>query len=242
MYAVAFDVELDRLVPHDRDDWTPKITCAATYSFAGGTKLYFSLESGRYCRHMTRKDVERLLDDLYDHKSKGALIISWGGCAVDFRAIYSSLHSGDLVRQFKCLELVKSHVDVPIASATDMGVMMGLEAASKGMGLSSKSSQSSCDAPEHWRLGHYDQVLKHVENDAMVTLRVYTQIMNNNPPCLFWMSKSGKKKQWFCSWIFDGRQIRLLTVGEALERNVPHTHFPILPGMDRRNAVKWFHS
>jgi hypothetical protein len=236
MYLVAFDLELDRLITHD---WNVHITCAATYSEPGSTKLYYSVEHGLPCKHMNRRDVEQLLDDLYDHKQKGALIISWGGCAVDFRAIHSSLE-GDVVRQCKCLELVRSHVDLPIASATDMGVMMGLEAAAKGMLLTSKSTKDSYDAPENWKQGKYTDVLHHVENDAVLTLKVYCMIMNNNPPCLFWMSKSGKKKQWYCSWMFDGRHIRLLTVDEALQRKVPHTPFPILPGMDRNVAVQWF--
>lgn len=235
-YLVSFDLEMDRLIT---PQWDCKITCGSMYSDGGGSKLYYSIgHDGVPIAAMRCEDLGVFVDDLFLHVNNGAMIVSWGGCAVDFRALFSNL-VGDYVRQMKVLSMIEGHIDIPICSATDMGVMMGLDAACKGMNIGSKEFKS-VSAPDDWKMGRYEQVLDHVKNDAIFTMKVYNAIFTHNPPCLMWTSKSNKKKQWYCSWKFDGRQIRLLTVNECLQRKTPKTKFPILPGMDRDEAVRWF--
>jgi hypothetical protein len=233
MYLVSFDIELDRLV---KEEWeTPKIICAAIFTEAGGTSVFYG---DKYAAFMSESEVCRLFDELYDHFCRGGTIVSWGGCAVDFRAIFENV-SPD--RRPKCIKIAKAHIDIPVASSTDMGVMMSLDAASRGMGIGFKTEGESENAPKYWKERKFDRVLHHVKKDAEMTLRVYNKVMSTNPPCLLWLSKTCKKKQWFCSWVFDGRQVRMLTVDEAVQRKVPHTPFIIPPGMDRNRATKWIY-
>jgi hypothetical protein len=240
-YAISFDVELDRLVP---ECWTseniPQITCAAVYSHEEGAKLFFTPASEGFAPRLSIKDASSLLDELWNHSQKGALIISWGGTAVDFRALSSAL-SGDDERQRKCSQLVMNHIDIPIASATDIGMMMGLDAAAKGTGQGSKSNLTSTEAPRLWSEGKHKEVLDHVKLDATLTLKVYDSIMSTVPPSLTWSTRSGRTKTWYCYFIADSyrNRIRLSTVGECMTRPSAFVPFAIPSGMDREKAVEW---
>lgn len=242
LYAISFDVELDRLVP---EQWTaestPFITCAAIYSKQGSKKFYSSDKEGTKAPRMTLEDAAKLFDELWDHAMKGALIISWGGTAVDFRALYFALQ-GDYERQLKCKFLVMHfHIDIPIASSTDMGMMMGLDAASKGSGQGEKSNKDSCDAPRLWQSGDFEKVLSHVEQDAVLTLKVYEHMMNLKPPSLNWTTKSGKLKTWYCSTQYDQMRnfFRLNTVAECLMKPMKIVPFELPKGMNRDFIALW---
>lgn len=242
MYAVAFDVELDRLVPEAwGEDTAPHITCAAVFSEDEGAKVYFTrAQKGIGAPRLELAEAAQLLDDLWGHMERGALIISWGGTAVDFRALHAALR-GDAERQRMCLSLVRNHIDIPIASATDMGMMMGLDAAAQGTGLGAKSNQVSADAPRMWSEGMQQQVLEHVKLDAMLTLRVYTAMMARAPPCLTWATRSGRQRAWFCYLIADTERstFRLGTVVECMQRPMKAVPFDVPLGMNRDAAVAW---
>jgi len=246
-YAVAFDVELDKLVPKDepQSPWSldsmPHITCAAVYSDIGGAKLYYTRDSTHLpAKRMSKEDAARLIDDLIMHCMRGALIISWGGTAVDFRALHAAVE-GDTMRQANCLFLVKNHIDVTIASATDMGMMMGLDAASQGMNLGRKSNNISTAAPRLWSEGKQRIVLEHVKKDAQLTLKVYQAIMSRYPPHLVWRTKAGKEKTWLCNCVFDPFKniIRMKNVFECLQFPMPPVPFNIALGMNRDKSVTW---
>jgi hypothetical protein len=241
MYAVAFDVELDRLVPELWcDENMPFITCAAIFSEEKGTRLFYTkLEKGGAPR-LSREDACLLCDELYAHHRRGALIISWGGTAVDFRALYNSLH-GDEERQRKCTLVTKGHIDIPIASSTDTGMMMGLDAAARGTGQGHKSNDHSSSAPRMWSEGKFQEVLEHVKLDAMLTLRVYNALFHTVPPSLTWSTRNGGKRTWYCYFIVDYERntIRLSTVAECLARPQKVTPYILPQGMNRDNAVEW---
>ena len=248
-YAVAFDLELDKLLePVDsptsksweKYDNCPGITCASTFCNQDGSKLFLSKDSrGNILQKMTRKDCKVLLEELWSHYENGAIIISWGGTAVDFRALYCALN-GDSESQLKCLEIIRNHVDVTISSATDMGIMMGLNAAAKGTLQGEKSNDVSTEAPKLWKNKHFNEVLKHVKHDALLTLKVYEFITSNNPPSLTWQTKSGKSKMWTCSFMEITQDFRrLYTVMECLLKPMPKVPYAIVPGMNRDVAVEW---
>lgn len=245
MYSIAFDVELDRLVPESWcEETVPKITCAAIFSEEKGTKLYYTryTNNGK-APHLSVQDAAKLCDDLYAHLKRGALIISWGGTAVDFRALYHCL-KGDDERQRRCAMVTKGHIDIPIASATDIGMMMGLDAAARGTGQGRKSNSISTNAPRLWSEGKQNEVLEHVKLDAMLTLRVYNSIMQSIPPSLTWYTRTGNIRTWFCYFIadYERKMIRLSTVSECLLRPQKPVPFTIPNGMDRDKAVKWLSS
>lgn len=248
-YAVGFDVELDKLLESSDSPTTkawekykncPGITCASTFCNKDGSKLFFSKDSrGNIMQKMTRKDCKVLLEELWNHYENGAIIISWGGTAVDFRALYCALE-GESESQLKCLEIIKNHVDVTISSATDMGVMMGLNAAAKGTLQGEKSDGVSTEAPKLWKNKQFNEVLDHVKHDALLTLKVYEYIICNNPPSLTWQTKNGKTKTWNCSFVDLEQDFRrLCTVMECLLKPMPNVPYTIVPGMNRDVAVEW---
>ncbi len=252
-YAVAFDVELDKLVPPASagesralwtDDGAPHITCAATYSDTDGTRYYHSTEpDGSIAARLGVEDAGRLLDELYGHMSRGALIVTWGGTAVDFRALHGALQ-GDADRQSRCVELARQHIDIPIASATDFGGMIGLDAAARGMGQGRKSHQLSLAAPSLWSEGRRREVLQHVGRDSELTLRVYIATMTRAPPSLHWQARSGRWRTWWCATVADAAHggMRLRNVAECLAVPLPRVPFQVPPGMDRDVAVAWMQS
>ena len=240
-YAVAFDVELDRLVPESwSEESMPRITCAAIYSEEKGTKLYYTKAENGGAPCLSKDDAKRLCDDLYAHFKRGALIVSWGGTAVDFRALYNSL-TGDDERQRRCALVTRGHIDIPIASSTDIGMMMGLDAAAKGTGQGRKSNAISSNAPRLWSEGKHQEVLEHVKLDAILTLRVYNAMMQSIPPSLTWHTRSGNARTWYCYFIpdFERKIIRLSTVAECLLQPKKPVPFQIPNGMNRDNAVEW---
>lgn len=249
-YAVAFDVELDTLVPpasHGEsrtpwsDDGAPHITCAATYSDTDGTRYFHSTdEHGGIAGRLSGDDAGRLLDELYGHMSRGALIVTWGGTAVDFRALHAAL-DGDGDRQRRCIQLAHQHIDIPIASSTDFGGMIGLDAAARGMGQGRKSHQLSLAAPSLWSEGRRREVLQHVGRDAELTLRVYMATMSRTPPSLHWQARSGRWRTWWCSTVADTVHggLRLRNVTECMSVPLPRVPFDVPPGMDRNVAVAW---
>lgn len=249
-YAVAFDVELDKLVPAASasesqalwtDDGAPHITCAATYSDTDGTRYYHSLDAeGGIAHRLSVEDAGLLLDELYAHMGRGALIVTWGGTAVDFRALHGALH-GDVERQRRCIELAHQHIDIPIASATDFGGMIGLDAAARGMGAGRKSHQLSLAAPSLWSEGRRREVLQHVGRDAELTLRVYMATMSREPPSLHWQARSGRWRTWWCSTVDDTAHggVRLRNVDECVRVPLPYVPYQVPPGMDRNVAVAW---
>lgn len=246
-YAVAFDLELDKLIPKEQPtspwnlDTSPHITCAAIYSDITGPKLFYTKDASHLpAKRMAKEDAARLVDELIMHSIRGALIISWGGTAVDFKALHAALE-GDKQRQINVLYLVKNHIDVTIASSTDTGMMMGLDSASQGMNLGRKNNTISTAAPRLWSEGKQRIVLQHVQKDAELTLRVYQSIFQTYPPNLRWITKNGKEKTWLCSIIFDQfRNIfRLKNVFECLQFPLPKVPFTVPPGMNRDYCVHW---
>jgi len=239
-YAVAFDVELDRLVPESwNEDSIPNITCAAVYSHETGAKVFYTPLGEGASPKLCCEQANALLDELWNHSQQGALIISWGGTAVDFRALMLALQ--DKERKEKCMEMVKHHIDIPIASATDIGMMMGLDAAAQGTGQGSKNNVISTEAPRLWSEGKFLEVLEHVKKDATLTLQVYESIMKNVPPSLTWCTKKGKCKTWYCFFTADAERnvFRLSNVKECILRPSAFTPFKVPDGMSREKAVEW---
>ena len=257
-YYVSFDVELDGLIVEGQNDFNdisfPKITCAAIYcSKDESIKLYYSVTNNI----LDIYEAAEILDELWKHSMRGAYILTWGGTAVDFRALYNSLIF-DKIRKQQCLTIARFyHIDITIASFTDMGIMMSLDAAARGTLQGSKILGISFLAPIIWKYGNKLEVLEHVKSDAILTYKVYNNMMLSSPPKLTWETKSGRKKNWSCSIITENRLlsthlennkdhqstsvrcIRLPSVGECFSRIPPKVPFDIPAGMNRDTAAEW---
>jgi hypothetical protein len=122
-----------------------------------------------------------------------------------------------------------------------MGIMFGLDAAARGTGQGHKSNFMSSNAPRMWDQGQQEEVLKHVQLDAELTLKVYKSLMSSVPPRLTWKTRSGKPKTWMCFFVADtNRQLlRLCTVSECLLRPQPKVPFELPIGMNRDASTKW---
>jgi hypothetical protein len=214
----------------------PKITCAAVYTLAYGLKLFHPpLTRGAFEVPVFRlEDAQNLLDELAFHVQLGARVVTWGGTAVDFRALHGALQA-DPDRQRVCKHIAQQHIDIPIATATDIGIMMGLSAAAKGTRQGTKSAFLSAEAPRYWAEGNYTAVLDHVKLDAVLTLRVYHAITQSSPPSLTWRTRSGHKKTWYCR-LHDSR---IKSVEECLQTPLKAMPFEVPFGMNRDVAAEW---
>jgi len=266
MSILAFDVELDRLVPpYDGSvSWElpnkPKVTCAATCEFdTGRTRTYFtpSSDGKRLANHrLSQAAVSELIDDLYSHVCRGGLVVSWGGTAVDFRALHASC--SDPARQQVCLYLARTQIDIPFASSSDLGCMFSLNSAAKAMGLAGKDASISSHAPQLWENGSELEVLGHVLGDAVLTATVYARAMDsrNSSPSMSWITQRGKVKTWKPTVVpmripvYNQHstyavgedfvlQPRMQTVEECMSRPKPSVPFVTPHGLDRDYAVKW---
>jgi len=232
-YVVSFDLELNCLISEnvcwDSSD-CPKITCAAIYSDKYGTKLFYSEQSSEFSPFLSKDGYETLLDALWFEFQRGAVIVTWGGCAVDFRALYAGLV--DESKKEKCKLLTRLHVDMTIAAITETGMIMGLEAAARGMNQGSKSTAVSRESPRLWNTGKCFQVLEHVRNDAILTEKVYVSAFSLPTPALTWVTKRGKPRTWYiCN--------RDLRVQECMKRNPPVMPFISPKCMNRELSSNW---
>ena len=258
MSVLAFDVELDKLVPpYDADmSWEhpskPKVTCAATCDLdTGRTRTYWTPSSNGSrlaSPQLSQGAIFELIDDLYAHMCRGGLVISWGGTAVDFRALHGSC--SDPTRQQICLFLARNQIDIPFASSSDLGCMFSLNSAAKGLGLHGKDSSISSAAPHLWENGHELEVLGHVQGDAVLTAMIYARAMNPHlrtstthytpQPMVNWITQRGKVKTWKPTMVhITPTHSRMQTVEECLSRPKPVVPFVTPHGLDRDCAVKW---
>ena len=265
MSVLAFDVELDKLVPpYDGDvSWEtpskPKVTCAATCELeTGKTRTYWSpSEDGSRLAsaHLSQYALTELIDDLYSHVCRGGVVLSWGGTAVDFRALHGSVQ--DDAHKRMCLYLTMNHIDVPFASSSDLGCMFSLNSAAKAMGLGGKDASISAAAPQMWSNGAELEVLGHVQGDAILTALVYSRALNplyNPHASMSWITQRGKIKTWKPTILFQQRGIgggngeefipqmrppRMQTVQECMSRPKPIVPFVTPHGLDRDFAIKW---
>ena len=248
---LTFDIELDKLVPSTYDSETswelpskPKITCAATCEMVTGrTKTYWtpSTDGKRLAAKVMSKElIHELVDDLYSFICRGGMIVSWGGPAVDFRALHAC--SEDINRKQMCIFMARTQIDIPFASSSEVGFMFSLNSAAKGMGLVGKDSSISFNAPQLWDTGRELEVLHQVQGDAILTAAVYFRTMNN--PSLNWITQRGKTKTWKPYIIqvpMGGGYVcpRMQTVEECMNRPKAFVPFVTPHGLDRDYAIKW---
>jgi hypothetical protein len=237
MKLLAFDVELDQLLSApSKEAWkdgnVPHITCAAVSDHNGVVQTWWGQP------YMKEKELASLVDTLYAHFCAGGLIVTWGGTAADFRALYENLKS-DPLRQNQCYLMVQNHIDIPLAAATDTGMMMGLRAAVQGMCLGNKDAESSSLAPEKWAEGKISEVLAHVQKDATMTASVYLRTLECHPARLTWVTRKGHKQSWFPLLVPFHSGMRMCTVWECMMRAPKVPPFQIPEGMHRDDSCRW---
>jgi hypothetical protein len=193
------------------------------------------------------------VDFLWNYFQKGYIVVTWGGTAFDFRVLYHGVT--DPLYKNLIHFLCRRHVDVPLTGAATTGMMMGLSAASKGMGLGSKPFDSS-RVPFLWSdrsssMGQ-EAVLRQVWTDAALTTKVYNQIFINAyigvpytgsyRPYLEWFTMCGKIRRFYTPYVAcTPSTMRLWNVEECMAAPKPATPFPINPNMTVEACTKWLY-
>jgi hypothetical protein len=219
---VAFDLEIANEIPTGAQDWRAagplRISCAATLTETGDLRLWHGGNgAGEYAPAMTPEQVGELVAYLDAEASGGRLPLTWNGLGFDFAILADEAPASALST---CHRLALDHLDMAFQMLCEKGVMCGLDAAAKGMGLSGKTEGMHGDlAPVMWKQGRQDQdrVLEYVAQDVRITAWVYEAILKAD--FLRWITKAGGSSAWTPTRQDD----RLLTAREALALPLPDT-------------------
>jgi hypothetical protein len=129
----------------------------------------------------------------------------------------------------ECKALALDHIDMMFHFFVGKGFPLGLDAASKGMGLPGKpEGMDGAIAPELWAEGQYHRVLDYVSWDVKNTLGVAEAVDESG--CLDWIARSGRPNSWVCD--------QWLTVKEALALPEPDTSWMTDP-WPRSKFYEW---
>jgi len=233
---VAFDIEIAKEL-QEGDDWTGQmplgISCAATLTDDGDLRIWYGRQ--RYSNDrdndglpiadkMNEAHCWSLLIYLCQQLEAGKVPLTWNGLGFDFRVLAdeSRLH-------LTANELALAHIDIAFAMFCDLGYMIGLDTAAKGIGLPGKpEGMDGAKAPVMWKQGREAQeaVLQYVAQDVRMTAAIYEAILERG--CLPWTSSRGNPMRWPARKPKDGSN-RLLTVREALALPLPDTSWMTNP-------------
>lgn len=247
---ITFDIEYDRLLKTDSSDEAPKITCIAAVTCEGLYTFWhggYHEPSGSFSPHMSEVQIRHFVDFLWTYYQKGYVIVTWGGTAFDFKILFNEVSDPTYKRLIHFL--ARHHVDIPLTSAATSGMMMGLSAVSKAMGLGSKP-YDSVQMPSLWTERNQEAVLRQVWADAALTSKVYMQVFANGEffhrsigkyrPYLEWVALSGKTRRFYAPFVhLTDINVRLMTVEECIAAPRPITPFEPSPTMTVEACTRW---
>lgn len=228
---LAFDIETAKQFPGDFSDWRKHrplgICCAATVAGdTGDARLWHGVnDEGQPAARMTATEVGELVNHLLELSGQGYSIVTWNGLQFDFDVLAEESKLRD-----QCRKLARRHVDMMFHVVCQLGHLLSLEAAAKGMKLTGKTEgMSGLLAPELWARGEYDQVLKYVQQDARCTLELAEACERKRR--LRWISSRGKSRDMPLpnGW---------LNVTEAMKLPLPDTSWMTNP-IKRERFTKW---
>lgn len=229
---LAFDIEVAALIPDGESDWKQYrplgITCAAwaqmyTDGMISAVTFYAGQGDG-YAPRMTKGECKALVFDLVRAVEQGHTLLTWNGLSFDFDILAeeSGMHA-------ECAELATNHVDMMFQIYCVKGFPLGLDAVSKGLGLSGKvEGMDGAKAPQLWADGKYEEVLAYVAQDVRSTLEVALAVEQRHG--FSWIAKSGRRNHLAIE--------RWLTVAECLKLPEPDTSWMSDP-LPRSKFVGW---
>lgn len=200
--------------PIDNTDWKRfhplGITCAAASSDGGLWNWWAQKPDGRFADKISRGMCQTLVANLQLlTRDAGYTILTWNGLGFDFDILAEE--SGMFE---ECKDLALGHIDMMFHFLCSKGYALGLDAASKGMGLPGKpEGMTGAIAPQLWANGEYHRVLDYVSWDSKNTLGVAEAV--DAAGRLNWTARSGRPNSWPCK--------KWLTVKEAMALPVPDT-------------------
>jgi hypothetical protein len=175
---------------------------------------------------MSKDDLSGLVDFLLDQIKNGYTIVTHNGLGFDFTILAEE--SGRLE---DCRKLAVGHVDTMFHVFCCKGFGVGLNAAGKAIGISKTEGVEGAIAPQLWKDGKYETVLKYVGQDCKVTLDVAEK--SEQRRSFSWITKRGTPSNLA---IPDG----WLTVQEAMKLPLPDTSWmKPTPPWPRSKFTKW---
>lgn len=228
---LAFDIEIAAIIPDEAQDWKQYrplgITCYAIARMWNGeieADTYCGKIESEFAPRMSQEECQRLVQWLQGQVEIGYIILGWNSLSFDFDILAeeSGMHA-------ECAELATNHVDMMFQIYCIKGFPLGLDAVSKGLGLSGKTEgMSGAKAPEMWANGEHAKVLEYVQQDVRTTLEVALAVEKRGG--LTWISKKGRINSLDIA--------RWLTVAECLQIPEPNTSWMSDP-LPRSKFVGW---
>ncbi len=202
------------------------ITCAAALTDDGESQLWYGgKKAGTYEEKMSQTEVIAMVDYLWKKMNEGYQIASWNGLSFDFQIVYSQSGRDDRVKQ-----IAMRHVDMMFHFFCIKGFAVSLEKTAQGMEIEGKPpGMDGSLAPEMWKTGQYEEVLKYVAQDVKVTLALAQTCALNKE--VRWISKRGIQNKCLlpAGW---------LAAEEALKLPEPDTSWMDNP-WERTRFIKW---
>ena len=226
---------IDAVVPAEKTYWAYQgndwkrfrplgITCAASTNSDDHLWNWWANDASVFQKQMSRTQARALVRQLQYLTNTGDTLLTWNGLSFDFNILAEESGMFD-----ECKELALGHIDMMFHFFASKGFPLGLDAASKGMGLPGKPpGMAGAIAPKLWAEGQYHRVLDYVSRDCRNTLGVARAVDESG--CLDWTSKAGRPNSWFCD--------KWLTVKEAMALPEPDTSWMTDP-WPRSKFYEW---
>ncbi|MFI5095901.1 MAG: ribonuclease H-like domain-containing protein [Candidatus Acidiferrales bacterium] len=188
--------------------------------------MFYSRDaSGVPSAQMGKDDLSGLVDFLADQVKNGYTILTNNGLGFDFDVLAEE--SG---RLNDCRKLAIAHVDMMFHVFCCKGFGFGLEAAGEAIGIGKLDGVEGWEAPQLWKDGKHETVLKYVGQDCRIALEVAEQAEQRRS--FSWIARSGKAsdlplpKGW-------------LTVQDAMKLPLPDTSWMKTAPWLRSKFTKW---
>jgi len=192
---LAFDLEIAKIIPEDETDWKIHrplgITCAAASSDKELWNWWANF-NGMFTHKLTKEQSQILVSQLVELTNKEDFtLLTWNGLGFDFDILAEESGMYE-----ECIELALNHIDMMFHFFCSKGFPLGLDAASKGMGLPGKpEGMDGAKAPELWPIDPH-KVMAYCSLDVKNTLDVAKAVEAGGK--LNWTARSGRPNSWNC--------------------------------------------
>ena len=190
---LAFDIETIKPFP-DGEDWRPHrplgMSCAAAHSEDMDLTWFSRNSDGTIADQMSPEDLRAMVEELatLTQPENGYTIVTWNGLGFDFDVLAEESGMQDV-----CERMALYHVDMMFHLFAVKGYLLGLETASKGMGLPGKTEgMDGRKAIEMWADGDRQPVIDYCAQDVRATLDLALECQKQGR--LEWQSRSGRRQ------------------------------------------------
>jgi hypothetical protein len=222
MKWTVFDFEFTHLLPNLGQTWPESLHISCGSIISSGD-LFPQVWVENDANYLSEHSLAAFVDLLLFKRISGFSIATWGGSSSDWRLLMRECPSRAPLIKLLALD----SIDIPMCSCIEIGVMMGLNSACKGLGFSLKEEFSSASMPDLWNTNR-DAVIQHVSNDSHATLIVLENACNTGQ--LPWITKRGELKSW---------TIHFQSVRVCLTKDLPVVPWTIAPEQNAKLLARW---